>query len=136
MFTFNLKKKYFKYKMTGVQKMIWDNEFKREKTLMLREEIRQAYDNVCSKLHVFKEKIATFPADKKNWSDESKGIDDQRVLMEKERDSLISQMQGLDVSVRGSKPTNEYPEGVEGIDQVLEGLHELQIMLQEFYKKI
>ena len=33
---FNKKKKYFKQKVSGIRKMIWDSEFKREKTLMVR----------------------------------------------------------------------------------------------------
>src|SRR3990167_3480482 len=54
---FNKKKKYFKHKLISIQKMIWDLEFKREKSLMIREEIREEYNNISTKLNVVENQI-------------------------------------------------------------------------------
>ena len=54
---FNKQKRYFRKKLDGVQKMIWDIEFKRAKTQLIREDIRVEYDNMRSKLATLENQI-------------------------------------------------------------------------------
>lgn len=145
---FNQKKKYFKKKAEAIKRMIWDLEFKKEKTLMIREEVRREYDGVQAKLNIVEEKIKGFPKlssekpedqekeKKELWSDEQRGVDDERIRLEITRDRHQAQMKQLDVDVFGSKKTNEYPDGVDGIEQQLDALRELLGMVKEYLKKI
>lgn len=133
---FNKKKKYFNRKLEGVQKTIWDFEFKREKTLMLREEVRKEFDGSQAKLDIISRQISSLPQDKSKWLDEQKQLEDKKVLLERDIERLKDQMKGLDLDVSGSKPTNDFPEGIEGINQQLDALRELQVMVKDFISKI
>lgn len=133
---FNKKRKYFNWKLNAVQKMIWDMEFKREKTLMIREGIRNEYDAIQSKLHIVNTQIEALPVNKEKWTDEQKRLDDQKILLIRDSERLVNQMKSLDLEVYGSKKTNEYPEGVDGIDQQLDALRELQAMIKGYIKSL
>ena len=135
-YMFNQKKKYFKRKAKAIQKQIWDSEFKREKTLMIREEIRIEYDGVQSRLSIIEEQIKTFPEDKTTWTDEQKHFDDEKIRLDSDKTRFENQMKQLDIDVHGSKKTNEYPDGVDGIEQTLDVLRELLEMVKEYIKKI
>ena len=132
MMFFNKQKTYFKKKLQGVQNMIWDLEFKRAKTQMIREEIRQDYDQLKSKLYVLEgdiKKQAETPTMEKG---EIARLDDQKVLLDRDIKRREEQMKDLDLEVMGSKATNEYPEGVQGVNQQIDALHELKSMLKEY----
>ena len=128
------RKAHFKQKLDGVQKMIWDLEFKVHKTRDIREEIRQEYDFMNSRLATLDGQIEAFPAD--GNIDEKKRIEDQKVLATRDRDRLQNQMKQLDLEVEGSKPTQEYPEGVTGINSQVESLRELTEMLSAWIKTL
>ena len=145
---FNQKKKYFKKKLEGVQKMIWDLEFKREKTSILRENIRKEYDGAYSKLQVIETQIKALPEDKKEWTDEQKRLEDQKVLLVQDiegvrnGDGSVAKpgykdvMGEMDVQIHGSEKSQEYPDGINGIAQQIQGLRELQQILRMYIKKI
>ena len=163
---FNLKKKYFKRKLKGVKCMTWDLEFKREKTLMIREDIRREYDGTQAKLQLIKDRLKAQlkdpskvcevhnPGEGKEKIHRSKGkcvceyienhievgeierLYDDIELLEIDRARFVDQMKGLDIEVHGSKRTNEYPEGVDGLDQQLGALQELQSMVRQYIKKL
>ncbi len=133
---FNKQKKYFERKLDGVQKMIWDLEFKRFKTLEIREEVRQEYDSVRSKLSVLETQIKAQKETPTMEKGEIARLDDTKVLFDKDIEKLKEQMKGLDIEVDGSKKTNEFPEGYQGITQQLEALRELQVMLKDYIKNI
>lgn len=131
---FNKQKTYFEKKLVGVQNMIWDLEFKRFKTLEIREEVRQNYDANRSKLEVLQTHIAA-EKDKPTMSqDEIKRLEDQEVLLKRDIDRGVAQMAGLDADVQGAPGTSENPEGVQGINEQLEALRELQGMVREYIK--
>lgn len=150
----NKQRKYFQHKLDGAEKMTWDNEFKMEKTLMIREEVRREYDGVRSKLQIIEEKVKTFPfseqkkditpdekvkqdaEDYKKWTPEQQALYDEKVILTRDRDRYEAQMKKMDVDVYGSKKTNEYPDGIEGIVQTIESLRELKTMIIEYMKKI
>lgn len=129
---FNWKQRYFKKKLRGVESMIEDLLFKRFKTLEIREEVRQEYDNQKSKLAVLDVQIKSREPTLKK--DELAKLADQKVLIERDIERYLGQMKGLDLEVHGSRATNEYPEGVQGINDQLESLRELVGMLREYIK--
>lgn len=133
---FNKKKKYFQQKLDGAQKMIWDFEFKRFKTKEIREEIRMEYDNRKSKLEVLEVQIKSQKENPTMEKGDIARLDDDKVLLERDRDKFLSQMKGLDLEVEGSKPTADYPEGVQGVNQQLDALRELQGMLKSYIKEL
>jgi len=162
----NKKKKYFKHKLDGVQKMIWDNEFKREKSLMIKEEVRSEYDAVSSKLYMTTEKIREQLSDpdkicevhnqetgkEKVHKDKGvctceykegampvadiEGLYDKKEILALDQVRYQKQIDGLDVEIHGSKKTDEYPDGADGIDQTIESLYELMGMIKEYIKGI
>ena len=122
------KKNHFQQKLDGVKKMIWDLEFKRHKTQEIREGIRVECDALKSRIHGYEEQI-------KNWPeggnvDERKRIEDQKVLAERDVKRFEGQMQELDLEVNGSKPTNQYPDGITGVNQQIDSMRELKEMLE------
>lgn len=124
---FNTQKKYFEKKLEGVQKMVWDLEFKRFKTLEIREEVRQEYDNLKSKRCVVETQLEGNPKDKAT-------LEDSKTILTRDIDRLEGQMKSLDMEVFGSKATAEYPNGYDGINQQLDALHELKEMLKSYIK--
>ena len=132
---FNKQKRYFNKKAVGVQNMIWDLEFKREKTRMIREDIRIEYDNLRSKLNVLDTQLN--PEGKQELKeDELKVITDQKTLIETDISRFLGQMKGLDLEIEGSQVTPEYPDGVQGINHQLDALRELVGMLKEYSRTL
>ena len=128
---FNKQKQHFKAKLVGVQRMIWDLEFKRFKTREIREEIRQLYDNKKATLSVIEERLKSDEKDEDapKWKDE---VEKLNVELKRYED----QMKGLDLEVDGSVKTNELPDGYEGISQTLESLRELQQMIKNYINEL
>ena len=127
----NEQQKYFKAKLGGVQKTIWDLEFKRFKTREIREEIRVEYDQMRARLAPLEEAL-------KNAANEGeqRTIEEQKAAVESDTNRFMAQMKHLDVEVAGSGVTPEYPDGVQGINQQLDALRELQQMIKEYIKVI
>ena len=132
----NWKYRYFVKKLDGINKMIEDMEFKRYKTLYVREQIRQEYDGVRSKLEILKTQIAS-EKDKPTISvDEFKRLEDDVVRLNQEVERKVAQMKSLDIEVQGSKPTQELPEGHQGINETIEGLRELIHVTKQYTKEL
>lgn len=132
---FNKQKKYFRQKAEGVQKMIWDQEFKKLKTLEIREGVRKAYDETMGRLTVLNSRLTNAP-EKEKGTDEYKRLEDEKVRLEKEVEIQKANMRQCDLDITGSKPTNEFPEGGIGIDQNLESLRELKAMIYKYLKTL
>ena|SRR3990167_2063172 len=132
-------KRYFKKKLHAVQCAIYDLEFKRFKTLEIREGIRKEYDQLRSRLEILSTQIKaeSEPGRMKEKDKDNFGrLEDQKVLLEKDVEKMQKQMAGLDIEVHGSKPTSEIPEGHNGQIQQLDGLRELVSMIREYIKVI
>ena len=134
----NWKYRYFKKKLRGVQSMIEDLNFKRFKTMEIREEIRQAYDEQKAKLLSVETTIKnerSKPDDEK-YHKMAEGdiarLDDEVVRLKQEIERYEAQLKGIDIDVNGSTRTNEFPDGHEGIVQQLDALRELEGMLKEY----
>jgi len=133
---FNKQKKHFREKLVGVDKMIWDMEFKREKTRTVREEIRQVYDQSKAKLHAKEEQIKQQAETPTMEAGEIARLDDDKVLLEKDIKRYEEQMAGLDIEVNGAAPSSDYPEGIQGINIQIDSLQELKQMLKEYIKNL
>lgn len=116
--------------------MIEDLKFKRFKTQEIREEIRQEYDNLKSKLSVLDAQIESQKSHPTMKKDEVARLDDKKVLIEKDLKRFEEQMEGLDLEISGSKPTAEYQNGVQGIGDQLDALRELSSMLRSYMKDL
>ena len=131
---FNKKRQYFKEKYEAVQKMIWDMEFKRSKTRMIREEVRTEYDITKSKLEVLNNQIKAQKEKPTMPEGEIARLDDEKVRIERDIKRYEEQMKNLDLEIDGSKPTAELPDGAIGINHQLDSLRELLIMVRDYYK--
>lgn len=132
----NKQKEHFKQKLEAVQKTIWDVEFKREKTKMIREEIRVEYDITKSKLEVLNIKIKSEKEKPTMPEGDIARLDDEKIRIENDLKRYEGQMKDLDIEINGCKPNQDYQEGVVGINQQLESLRELLIMIKDYIKKI
>jgi len=128
--------KYFKKKLQNVKYAILDQEFKRFKTLEIREEIRQNYDNIKSRIILLQEQYDKEKEKNELPKEDLEAIKDKITKSEAERDRLEQQIKGLDREVYGVKPTAEEPNGFDGIEQVLESLRELVDMIRDYMKKL
>ena len=133
---FNKQKRHFKEKLAGVEKTIWDMEFKRFKTLEIREDIRKEYDNTRSKCHTLSEQIKQHKLEKKLNKAEIAKIEDQLTLLERDRLRFEEQMKAIDIEVKGAKASMDYPNGVAGINQTIDSLRELKDMLRDYIKTL
>ena len=140
----NWKYRYFLKKLKGVDCMIADLEFKRFKTREIREQIRQEYDNLKAKLSVLETQIKQQAEKPTMEKGEIARLDDQKVLLERDikrkvegDDGLqIIGMKQLDMQINGLAPSNEYPNGVQGINDQLEALRELGEILKDYIKSL
>lgn len=113
-----------------------DLEFKKFKTLEIREEIRQTHDSMKTRLNVLETTIKS--EDKKPTlnKDERARLDDQKVVLTRDIERYVAQMKDLDLQIAGSKPTNELPDGHNGIDQQLDALQELKLMVRDYLELV
>lgn len=133
---FNKKYRYFVKKLQGVKFMIYDLEFKRYKTAEIREEIRQLYDGKKSQVLSLEEKVKEERKNGKLPEGDIKRIEDEIVLSKRDVERFEDQLKNFDLEINGSKPTAEYPQGVQGIADQLEALHELEQMLKNYISKL
>ncbi len=132
---FNKKKKFFQEKLDGVHKMIWDFEFKRFKSLEIREEVRMQYDNLKSKIQMLDDRIKVEKEADKLTKDEMARLEDEKVILERDRDRYQAQMVQIDSDVHGVKASAGI-EAMSGIDDQLESLQELKGMLKAYIKTL
>jgi len=132
---FNKQKKYFKDKLDGVKKMMWDLEFKRYKIREIREEIRAEYDGLKSKLSVLDEQIKLEKDKPTMEKGEVARLDDKKEILEKDIERYKKQMEGLDLEISGSKPTKDVPEGHQGINQQIDAVRELEGMVKDYISR-
>ena len=124
-FLTNWEYRHFKNKLRGVERMISDLVFKRFKTGEIREQVRQEYDNHKARLSSTEERLKT---------EKDKKLEDDKVILEREIGRLEAQMKQMDLDIFGSKPTDEYHNGLEGINHQIDALQELKVMVREYIK--
>ena len=127
-------KRHFKQKMEGVQKMVWDLNFKIFKSREIREGIRVLYDQNKARLSTIETSIKDWPKEKDIG--DRKRLEDQVVLLKKYIERNESQLKSLDREITGEKPSPEYPEGMQGINDQVDSLQELKQMLKDWTKTL
>ena len=125
-------KSYFKQRSKDITRQIWDLEFKRFKTLEVREEIRTAYDNHRGRLTALEERIKSFTG----TNEDKKNLEDDKVRLEKDIERYKEQMKMIDLEIEGSKPISDYPNGLEGINHQLDSLREVRQMVGDWIKTL
>lgn len=124
---FNKKKKFFKHKVRAVTKQIWDFEFKVEKTLQIREGIRQDRDRLIDAKHKNDAALKATPKDEKLLKEAAEIADTIK--------RYESQMKMLDDQITGGAVSEENPAGI-GINEQISSLAELRKMYQDYILKI
>lgn len=124
-------KRHFKSKLQGTKQMRWDLEFKKAKTQAIREDVRKEYDVRKAQLMTLQEQIKT----EKDKGEKAR-LKDEVVRTEQAIERHETQMQGLDMQIHGSKPTNQYPDGYTGITQQIESFIEVEGMLKEYIRQV
>lgn len=128
--------RHFVKKLRGVEKMTADLVFKRHKTREIREQIRQECDNNKARLSSIDEQIKIQKESPTMEEGEIKRLDDNKVILEREISRLEQQVRGLDLEVEGSKPTEEFHDGLEGINHQIDALYELKGMIKNYLKEL
>lgn len=129
-------KRWFDKKLDGIEKMIWDIEFKRFKVQELRERTRQEYDNQKSKLSVLETQIKAQKDDPKIEKAEIAHLDDKKVLVDRDISRSLEAMKGLDVEIDGLRPSADHPDGVPGVNEQIDALHDLKGIVQKYIKTL
>lgn len=125
------KKEHFKSKLDGVEKMIYDFEFKIFKTKEIREDVRKEYDFMKSRIATLTSQIENFMG-----KAEKARLEDDKVRAERDVARFEQQMKNLDIEIYGIKPSAENPDGVSGIVDQIESLRELKGMLKSWIKSL
>lgn len=128
------KKRYFNGKLQGTRNMIWDFEFKVFKTREIREDIRQQYDQMLSRIEGYKTQLENWPAEQPE--EDKKRVEDLRTLAERDAERFLKQMQMLDAEIEGVKPTVENQGGQVGVSEQIDSLREVEGMLKDYVKTL
>jgi DNA repair ATPase RecN len=124
---FNTKKSYFKKKLEGVKKMLWDYEFKKFKLLELREDVRREYDRAIEKADALQKQIENSD----NKEETIKVLKEQKEETDKYIEYKASQLKTFGQQISGTDPEQE-----PSIQASIDGLHELDKMLRDYIKEI
>ena len=77
-----------------------------------------------------------FKEELKENKDELLSLIDKRTLLKRDIDRFDAQMKAIDLEMYGTKPTGEYPNGVQGIDFQIDSFVELKGMLKAWKKTL
>ena len=124
------KKDHFKSKLVGTQKLIWDLEFKRHKTLEIREGVRKEYDFMLSRVASIEDAIKNFKGEE---GDKARLTDDLE-RAQKDADRLKGQLRQIDAEVHGEQPSAENHSGTIGITEQIDSYRELRDMLKSWVR--
>lgn len=112
---FNAKKKYFNAMVADAEKVIWDLEFKKFTALQEREVTRRQYDQGQDALARINAQLQNPSLDK----DTKEHLEGQKAGVEKTLGDLMTHMKNIDGVISGAAPSEQLPEGAEGIDNKL-----------------
>lgn len=124
---FNTKKRYFKKRLGGIKKMLWDREFKKFKLLELREEVRKEYDKGLETTDAYKKQIAN----KDNTKETTKILEEKLAEMEKYTAKKEEQLKMFDAQISGGDSEENA-----SVQAEIDGLHELDKMTREYIKTL
>lgn len=111
--------------LSDINRVIWNQEFKRFKALAVREQLRREYDVAISALNAVTPQAA---ADEKNEK-----LQDQKKQVEERVNMLKGQIDDMDYRINGALPSEDR-EGAIGITQELESSIEMREYIKAFVK--
>ena len=126
----NPAKAHFKDKLDYTNKQIWEIEFKINTSRKVREDIRLSRDRVASGLQTLEEQAKLAHGDEKKKL-EAKLKEEKETLKRFE-----AQMDLVDREVVGVEPSEENPQGQQGLNHHLESHIELREMVKEYIKTL
>lgn len=135
-YLFNPKYRFFSTFIRNAEESIWEEEFKRYASAELREETRQGYDQLQSKLSFLESQIKAQKENPTMEEGEIKRLDDQKVLLDRDIKRTKERMDMLDVNIHGARPSPEHPEGINGINNKIDALHSRVGMIKDYLKTL
>lgn len=124
------KKKYFKTLEKEVQRMIWEQELSKFSLLQETEITRQRYDQSVQALESIKARIEAIPPTE--VVDEKLKTD--RLNIEKVAVTLKTQLDVNQGRLKGSAPSEAFPDGTDGIENKLIGWVNRKQTIKNFIK--
>ena len=130
MFT-NKKKAHFVQKLVAVERTIWDLEFKIAKSRQVREGVRQDRERALQGIEAISAQLngTVSTEEKEKMETEKANMVDMATRFEK-------QMQMIDTEINGQAPTEDMPQGVQGIMEQIAGFVSLKEMYTDYIKTI
>jgi hypothetical protein len=116
--------------------MIVDLEFKRYKMQQIREDVRLDYDNLKNKRPVLVDQIAAEKLKPTMSKDEAARLDDELVILDRDVKNYEEQMSGMDTEIEGARASSENPEGIKGLNEQIESLHDLKLIVKDYSKTL
>ena|SRR3990167_4562238 len=135
-YLFDWRYRYFRDKLKAVKCSFEDIQFKKFKTLEIREEVRQEYTLQKTRLEVLENQIKSQKEIPTMEKGEIARLDDEKERTDKKIEQLKEQVATLDTEVHGSRPTEQYRDGLQGLDQTLDAYRELQKMILNYMKTL
>ena len=127
---FNRKYKVFNRKIQDVDVAIWENEFKIQKSRVLREQIRGDRERSLTAAGQIAERIKEVKE-----KDEKKKLETEQKAHEENAKRYEAQMRMIDEQINGIPANDENP-GQAGIVDTLASLAELKQMYKDYLKTI
>ena len=124
------RKNYFKSKIKRFEAMIWDLEFQRYAKAQTREEFREEYDQLMSRKDAL-DKVKL----NKTKEEEQKKLDEQKEAINLKIASVYKQMILIDAETNGLGPCEEYPEGIQSINNKIDIVRQLIQKTKDFIRK-
>lgn len=111
--------------LKDIQRVIWNQEFKRFKALAVREQLRREYDQANDAFN----RISAHPDLETNDQ-----LKQEKQKIEQRLTQLKGQIDDMDLRLNGVVPNENNPEGLIGITQELESSIEMREYIKAFVK--
>ena len=121
------KKAYFKRRINATTKEIWENEYKVEKSLQVKEGIRQDRDRIIDARYKAEAALKATPDDKQ-LIEEIAGFNETIKRYEAQMVMIDKQVNG--VAAEGNDP------GEQGLQDIISALAESRAMLKDYVAKL
>lgn len=123
-------KKHFKEKIKYMDVQIWNLEFTRFQISQIRESIRQEYDQLRSRKEAINSTLKTEKDEVKITE-----MKDQLEKVENGEKVMLQQMQDKDIQVNGCKECEQFPDGVQGLNEQIEVARMTQQLYKDYLKR-
>lgn len=113
-------KAYYKNKLKGFQRMIWDLELQRFTNGSLREQAREEYDQLMSRKDALEKQEPPKDITVEQAEEFKNNMDNVKKEVEEKINSLKEEMDMYDVLLHGKAPSSEDNRYIEGINNKID----------------